>query len=226
MLGHAAKTLFQSLPADLLERLSHTGNCQNYSDKQLISSRGDCDRELNIVESGCVRVSNVDLDGRRIETAVLQAGDSFGEFTLLAGTPRFFDFHAHGDTRIRSISKAQFDELMQSSTAFRDGILAMLTQRLLTAVGIIEDMRRLPLPAQLGKFVLQCAEKQSDGSWQFLGTQTDIADALGVSRVALGHALNVLKQDNLVTTGYRCIRVTNKQALQVWVLQHSSLPSA
>lgn len=223
MRGQAAFTLFQSLPAEVMESLAKAGTVRRYADRQLISNRGACDRELNIVELGEVRVSNVDLDGRRTESAVLEPGDSFGEFTLLAGTPRFFDFHALGDTHIRTINKAQFDALMQSNAAFRDGILTMLTHRLLTAVGIIEDMRRLPLTTQLAKFLLHCCEKQADNAWQYRGTQSDLAEAIGVSRVSVGHALKALKQEGLITTGYGCIHIRNKAALQAWVLTRSPL---
>lgn len=223
MRGQDAFTLFQSLPADVMEKLATAGSVRRYADKQLISSRGQCDRELNIVECGVVRVSNVDIEGHRTETAQLEPGDSFGEFTLFAGTPRFFDFHAHGDTHIRSINKQQFDALMQSNAAFRDGILTMLTHRLLSAVSIIEDMRRLPLPTQLAKFLLHCCEKQADNGWEYHGTQSDIADALGVSRVSVGHALKPLLQAELLTTGYGCIRIKNKAALQAWVLKRSPL---
>ena len=221
MRGQAAVTLFQSLPADVLAALGRAGSVQRYADQQLISSRGDTDRELNIVEEGAVRVSNVDLEGRRTETAVLEAGDSFGEFTLLAGTPRFFDFHAQGHTRIRTINKAQFDALMQGDAAFRDGIVRMLTHRLLSAVSIIEDMRRLPLPAQLAKYVLHCAEKVGHDQWQYRGTQSDLADALGVSRVSVGQALKRLQQSGLLARGYGCVNITNKSSLQAWVHQHS-----
>ncbi|MGJ8686470.1 MAG: Crp/Fnr family transcriptional regulator [Spongiibacteraceae bacterium] len=223
MQGLAQSPLFQSLPAELLEQLSLIGETRQFGNKQLIASRGDVDRELNIIESGAVRASNVDLDGRRVETAVLEAGDSFGEFTLLAGSPRFFDFHAHGDTCVRSISKAQFDKLMQNSTAFRDGILLMLTQRLLTAVEIIEDIRRLPLPAQLAKFLLYRCSPQVNDESHYQGTQTELADALGVSRVALGQALNVLKKQELLTTGYGYIEIPSHQKLQAWVGQHAPL---
>lgn len=223
MLGQAAFTLFRSLPAEVMESLARAGSIRRYADKQLIYSRGDCDRELNIVDQGRVRVSNVDMDGRRTETAVLEAGDSFGEFTLFAGTPRFFDFHAHGETRIRTINKSQFDELMQGSAAFREGVLTMLTHRLLFAVGIIEDMRRLPLPAQLAKFLLQCCELDEGQQWQFRGTQNDLADALGVSRVSIGHALKKLQGEKLISRGYGCVRIPNKAALQLWVLRRSSL---
>ena len=223
MRGQAAFTLFQSLPANVMENLATAGTVKRYTDKQLISSRGACDRELNIIDQGMVRVSNIDIEGRRTETALLEPGDSFGEFTLMAGTPRFFDFHADGETHIRTISKPQFDALMESDADFRDAILAMLTHRLLTAVGIIEDMRRLPLPTQLAKFLLYTCEKQADNRWQYQGTQTDIADALGVTRVSVGHALKPLQQANLVSTGYRCIHIKNKAALQAWVFKRSPL---
>lgn len=223
MLGQTTLTLFRSLPADVMAKLAMAGKLHLYADAQLISSRGDCDRELNIVESGAVRVSNVDLDGRRTETATLEIGDSYGEFTLLAGTPRFFDFHAKGETCIRTITKAQFDKLMQDNAAFRDGVLTMLTHRLLTAVGIIEDMRRLPLAAQLAKFLYHCCEKQADGAWQYSGTQSELADAFGVSRVSIGHALKTLQQDDLLSTGYRCVNIKNKTALQLWLIKRSSL---
>ncbi|MGJ8670103.1 MAG: Crp/Fnr family transcriptional regulator [Oceanococcus sp.] len=223
MQGQDFATLFQSLPQDLLQRLACLGTRQHFGDKQLIASRGDCDRELNIVESGAVKVSNVDVGGRKVETAVLEAGDSFGEFTLLAGSPRFYDFHAQGETIIRSISKAQFDDLMQSSTEFRDGIVAMLTQRLLNAVEIIEDMRRLPLPAQLAKFLLLRCTPQHDSEWRYTGTQTDLADALGVSRVALGHALKTLSNAGLLKTAYGYIEINQRDKLAQWVRQRSPL---
>ncbi len=223
MRGQTAFTLFQSLPAEVMADLARVGSVQRYADKQLIAQRGECERQLNVVDQGRVRVSNVDVEGRRTETAVLEAGDSFGEFTLLAGMPRFFDFHALGDTQIRTISKAQFDTLMQGSGVFRDGILTMLTHRLLTAVGIIEDIRRLPLSAQLAKFLLHCCEQQTDGRWLYRGTQTDLADALGVSRVSIGQALKTLGQAELITTGYGYVHIINKPALHRWVMRRSTL---
>lgn len=223
MRGQTAFTLFQSLPAEVMADLARVGSVQRYADKQLIAQRGECERQLNVVDQGRVRVSNVDVEGRRTETAVLEAGDSFGEFTLLAGMPRFFDFHALGDTQIRTISKAQFDTLMQGSGVFRDGILTMLTHRLLTAVGIIEDIRRLPLSAQLAKFLLHCCEQQADGRWLYRGTQTDLADALGVSRVSIGQALKTLGQAELITTGYGYVHIINKPELHRWVMRRSTL---
>lgn len=216
-------TLFRSLPLEVLDGLRKVGRCHRYVDKQLIAQRGDRVRELNVVEVGAVRVSNLNLDGRRTETAVLEPGDSFGEFTLLAGTPRFFDFHAHGVTDIRTINKPQFDDLMQASAAFRDGILSILTHRLLMAVSTIEDMRSLPLPTQLAKFLLHRCEEQSDSRLQFHGTQSELADALGVSRVSLGQALATLKHAGLATTGYRCVHIPSKSLLHAWVLERASL---
>lgn len=226
MRGQAAVTLFQSLPPEVLAKLAVVGTLKTFADRQLICSRGALDRELNILEQGAVRVSNVDLEGKRTETAILEPGDSFGEFTLLAGTPRFFDFYAHGQTHIRCINKRQFDALMQEDGAFRDGVLSMLTHRLLSAVSIIEDMRRLPLPAQLAKFLVHCAERQDDQHWQYRGTQADLADALGVSRVAIGQALKVLQKQSLVRTGYGCVHLVNKARLQSWLTKQSSWASA
>lgn len=225
MRGQAAITLFQSLAPDVLDTLQEVGVVNHYADKQLICSRGDLERELNIVEQGVVRASNVDINGRRTETAILEPGDSFGEFTLFAGTPRFFDFHAQGETQIRSINKPQFDHLMQRDTAFRDGILRMLTHRLLSAVSIIEDIRRLPLSAQVAKFLLHCAEHQEDQGWLYRGTQNDMADAMGVSRVAIGQALKSLRSQTLVETGYGCVHILSRPKLQAWVLKHSTWQS-
>lgn len=226
MRGQAAVTLFQTLAPEVLAALQQVGVVKRYADKQLICSRGATDRELNIVEQGAVRVSNVDVEGRRTESAILESGDSFGEFTLFAGMPRFFDFHAQGATHIRCISKVQFDALLQGDSAFRDGVLRMLTHRLLSAVSIIEDMRRLPLPAQLAKFLLRCAEQQADQRWEYHGTQTDLADALGVSRVAIGQALKLLQQASLVQTGYGRVRLANKARLHAWVDKHSRWDAA
>ncbi len=223
MRGQPRSSLFQTLPAPLWQRLSEFGSCQQYASRQLISSRGDRTQALCIVEQGAVRVSNMGLDGRRVETATLEPGDCFGEFTLFLGSPRFFDFHAEGDTRVRSIAKAQFDLLMADSAPLRNGVLEMLSRRLLTAVEIIEDMRRLPLPTQAAKLIHLQSETDASGQLHFPGSQTDMADLLGVSRVAVGKALAKLQDKGLIRTAYRRIDITDSQKLRQWLQKRTQL---
>jgi CRP-like cAMP-binding protein len=66
---------------------------------------------LYIVIAGSVRV----LDASGSELNVLEAGDFFGELSLLAGSPHGNDVEAVEDTELLVVTKERFDDLLSSS---------------------------------------------------------------------------------------------------------------
>lgn len=223
MRGQAAETFIHLLPAGPRQLLQRCGQVRRHRDGALIYARGNRERSLCVVEAGQVSLSNCGPDGRRAVTAILEPGDSFGEFTLLADAPRFYDFHAIGDTRIRVINEALFTRLMGESAPLREGLMRMLAQRLLMAVEMLDDIRTLPLPARLAKWLLRhhaAAAARSSGATDIDITQEALAEQLGVSRVALGFALKSFKRSGWVTTGYGRVCVTDVPAMQRWLAQH------
>jgi CRP/FNR family transcriptional regulator, cyclic AMP receptor protein len=93
---------------------------------------------------------------------------------------------------------------------------------LLRCAGLIaqlDDMRRLPLNVRTGKFLLSAAHSSRVHN-VLSNTQSDIAYALGASRVSIGKILKKFEQANYIELGYGKIHISDKKGLRRWVTAH------
>jgi len=217
-------SFFGSLPLDLRNLLISFAKQSRHEDGEQIHQRGDRGQSLSIIQSGAVRFSNVGLDGRRVSTTTLGPGESFGEFTLFTDMPRLFDMHARGPTVLRIIKRDQFEKLLETESRLSGCVIGLLAQRLLLALEVLDDERRLPLAARLAKAILRRPRVNAD-DLVIAVTQKDLADELAVSRVALGSALKNLRGLNLLDTSYGHGRIVDMQKLEQWVADQSQLVS-
>lgn len=72
---------------------------------------GDC---FYIIREGQVRVLVTGADGQKRETAVLGPGDTFGEDSLIIGTPRGATVEMHTDGSLARLNKADFEALIKA----------------------------------------------------------------------------------------------------------------
>lgn len=215
-LDPARLSFFRMLSGALQQQLQRAASVQRYPDGAVLHASGDTSQSLGVVQSGEVVLSNVTADGRRIITTHLQPGDSFGEFTLFAGAPRYHDAVARGSTTVLYLGPAQFRQCMDASPALRDAVLEMLAQRLMWALDRIHDDFRLPLGKRLVKQLLS-RNRQDEKGLRFVGSQTELAEALGVSRVAVGQALRPLIERGWLRTEYRAIVLLQPERMQHWL---------
>lgn len=212
------RSFFQLLPEAQQQQLRGAGRVKHYPDGATLHACGDTSRSMGVVEAGEVVLSNVAADGRRIITSRLLPGDSFGEFTLFAGAARYHDAQARGATTVLYVEPGPFRRCMDASSALRDAVLEMLAQRLMWALDRIHDGFELPLGKRLVKQLLSDARPGPTGL-RFSGSQTELADTLGVSRVAVGQALRPLQQRGWLRTEYRGIVLLEREALQHWLAE-------
>jgi CRP-like cAMP-binding protein len=216
-------TPYRRLPEAVHARLMRRGRKAAYSDGELIHERGDTEIVLSLVCNGAVRLSNVGLSGKRIAAALLTRGEVYGVFQLFSGEPYSHDAHAVGETQIIMFSDAAFRAALDAEPDLRDFMIAFLSHRLVRAMELLEDERRLTLPVRLAKRLL--AKGGKDGTTIAI-TQADLAQELGVSRYALGTALADLSRSGLLLTSYGRIVVPKRSRLSAWVRQRSDIAYA
>lgn len=209
-------TLMDRLPAALRRRLWDAGVPVRYRDGGLIHRRGDAKPGLSIVREEAVRMDNVGRDGSILATVVLGPGECFGEFTLFAGLPRTHDATAMGDTLVVQIDRARFDRLADDAPALLRHLLEATALRLHRALEQLDDLQRLSLPARAAKLLLQAAGGSGAGLTVAV-RQSDVAETLGVSRVAAGQALATLAGKDLISRGYGRITIPDPARLRQWL---------
>lgn len=96
----------------------------------VIFAEGDAGREMYIVESGQVEIVRR-VHGRRSERlALLEAGDFFGEMSLLEDLPRTASARALVDCKVIRINGATFDQMLRTKPEIAVRIMRKLSRRL------------------------------------------------------------------------------------------------
>jgi len=219
---YPSKSFLKVLPENLRDALLAKAKLHRYADGEQIHRRGDTGQALSVIASGRVRFSNIGKDGKRVSLITLGIGESFGEFTLFADSPRMFDMHARGETTVQVIERKPFENLLKAKPELASFIISMLARRLLTALEVLDDERRLPLITRLAKALLRRPRAEAE-EVEITVTQKDLADELTVSRVALGTALGKLRKLGLLETSYGRIAITDLDAMKQWVDDQSHL---
>lgn len=97
--------------------------------------RGEETDSLYVVVSGCVRV--LGENGR--ELVRLGAGTSFGEFSLLLGTPHQHDVLTVEDCELMVVPKARFDALLDANREVGDRLRAEAEERMRSNLSAVAE---------------------------------------------------------------------------------------
>ena len=216
ILGDNSPVLMNVISSDLQRKLIESAVTQRFADGQLVHSRGQDKSGLSIVKSGQVRLGTYGISGDFIPTAVMNAGVSLGEHTVLLGLPRILDCIAHGPTEIYHISRDKFELLYKNEPDIGKALLEITLVRLHGTLEFVDDLRRLSLPVRTAKLLLSFVNA-SKNDFVVNGLQSELAATLGVTRVTFGKALAQLVALGFVELGYRQITITNIKALTAWL---------
>ena len=211
-----ATAFLDRLPKPLATKLIEAATLIRYDDGQMIHSRGDTKLGISIVKSGLAYVGAYGQNGSFVLTSILGPGQIFGEFTLFADLPRTHDVTAAGKTEIHQISAARFSKLYNSEPDISRALLSSSLIRTHFLLEMMDAMRRLPLNERTAKIILIMMQAAGDEKI-YECRQSDIAFALGISRMSISKALQYLSGLGLLELGYRQIRVPNPERLANWI---------
>jgi CRP-like cAMP-binding protein len=103
--------VFGGLAPPLLRRIAEVGTVESYS-SGVVFVEGDRGDTFYLILEGAVRISR-NVPGMGEEAlAVLRAGDSFGEMSLIDDAPRSADARVHEPCRLFCIRKEDLEDLM------------------------------------------------------------------------------------------------------------------
>jgi CRP-like cAMP-binding protein len=163
-----------------------------------------------LVESGEVEIYRGSESGRRVVSRS-SAGALLGDVAMLRDRPH--------------LASAQAVSRVRAFALERDLVLPMLAGHpelglrwMMGALGRMEETQRRVLDLIHKTVLSQVADlllEESRGTGEVYLSQTTIATLLGVSRQSVNEALGRLKEQQIVETGYRHIRVIDGAKLAV-----------
>jgi CRP/FNR family cyclic AMP-dependent transcriptional regulator len=104
--------IFSGLSNDELERVSELCEEKTYVSGEQIFHEGEPGNRLFIVIEGEVRISRQIPGAGEEALAVLKAGSMFGEMAVFDRSERSTDAISHGGTKVITVSRAEFEMLL------------------------------------------------------------------------------------------------------------------
>ncbi len=117
--------IFVGIPADILNEFATHLEVTLFSTGTSIIKKGEEGNAMFVIAGGKVKIH----DGEHV-VATMEAGNFFGELSLLDTAPRSMSVTAIDDIKILSISRELFYNLLQSRPEVTKKIISTLTSRL------------------------------------------------------------------------------------------------
>src|SRR5437773_4413220 len=134
---------------------------------------GDAGEAMYIIESGRVRITVTDADGREVILASLGHGDFFGEMAMLDGHGRSADATVTEDSRLAVLTRENFLTFVSSDSRIVLEMLSAVTRRLRRTDDLLrhrvsrnaneEDAKQLTLADRAADKIAEFG-----GSWKFI----------------------------------------------------------
>lgn len=167
--------------------------------------------------SGAIKASSLRADGKEAILVVLEAGNWFGEISLIDGSPRTHDATAVADTELLALPAVAFDRMMHRP-AFAAAVCRMLARRVRSLYGMVEDATLRSTRARVARRLLLLARGDATQAREprpvVPVSQEALAMMLGVSRQTLSKELQGMAKAGAVVLGYARIEIASVGKLE------------
>ena len=161
---------------------------------------------------GRFKISTLREDGKEAILVVLEAGNWFGEISLIDQQPRTHDATALGDAEVLALPRHAFDTLMKRPV-FSQAVCRMLAARTRSLYGMVEDATLRSMRARVARRLLLLARGDAtharDARASVPVSQESLAMMLGVTRQTLSKELKALVGAGAVRLGYGRIEIAS-----------------
>ncbi|MCK8061109.1 MULTISPECIES: Crp/Fnr family transcriptional regulator [unclassified Fusibacter] len=192
-------SLFENLTHEQLGKVINLIDRKFYKKGSVIFSEGQPLSELYIVNSGSIKISVINQEGKEQILYILHDGQFIGDLTLLKSIDAAFTATALADTHVCTITNVSFWELLSSSKDILISTLAYAHDRINSLEKLVQAVSTNEADQRLLYLLDQLAESSGvqtkDGVVINLNIgREDMANFVGVSRETISRKLSQLSK--------------------------------
>ena len=155
------------------------------------------------VAKGSVKVTRLSKDGREVILTMLNAGDFFGEMSLLDGESRSANVIALEETEVLTLIREDFLVVLHDYPTIAIQLVKEMAGRLRKSDRQIASLSLSDAEKRITMCIIRFADDQGvikNGKVSIPKTpiQQDIANMAGTSRETVSRALSILEKENLI----------------------------
>ena len=209
--------LFSTLSDEEFNQLSHIFIVRVYRKNQVIFLEEETGNYMYLVLSGKVKVAKSSASGKETLLAIHRPGDFFGEMSLLDGKTSPATVSAIEDSKIISVSAADFHKYLLHNEKVLLQIINVLCARL-RQVWQTQSMSSSAADARIRMGIHQLAQKHGirDAHGTIIDlkiTHQELAEMVGTSRETVTRVLAHLKEKGIIEINQRRITLLDDDAL-------------
>ncbi|MGB9757071.1 MAG: Crp/Fnr family transcriptional regulator [Candidatus Bipolaricaulaceae bacterium] len=186
-----------------IEPLLELGERFRVSPRDTIYRQGDQSTSIFFIETGTVKLSFVDLTGKRVSLPPRGPGEMFGELSLIGERYRHHHAEALDEGVIIQVHRDHFLGFVRHQPELLLQLLEVLGQRIRELEGLVQDLAFRDIESRLSRQLLLLSSeygvKTKNGILiGFRLTHRDLAEMIGSARENTTMALNRLARQGLL----------------------------
>jgi len=213
---------FSSLSPSVRHDLLRHARLRRYAPGELISARGSISSEWFACASGAVRVGSSGITGKQIALTYIQPGVWFGDPGLFDGGCCAHDVHAHEQSTLLVVTRAELETLLVRHTELCAAVMRLQARHIRELYEAIEEANTLPLGARLAKQLVSLTRRHGvpvghKGGAIRIGLnlcQKDLAELIGASRQRVNSVLKEMERSGIIQLERLSVVVYNTDALK------------
>lgn len=176
-------SIFAGMTPAELELIEQRMVRRSYPKNTIILSEGDCSDSLYMILSGKVKVFLNDESGKEAIINYQEAGEYFGELSLIDESKRSASIMTVEKTNLAVITKQAFYQIMNDNPGIAIHLLKDLVQRIRDLTDEVKSLALSDVYGRLSK-TLQAMAIEREGQLVIEGpyTQQELANRIGASR--------------------------------------------
>jgi CRP/FNR family transcriptional regulator len=210
-------SVFCKLSDDQISELSISKQCGYYSKGQIIFTEGNHSNNLFCVNNGKVKLSKFGGDGKEQIIRLAKDGDILGYRSVISGELYSVTATAIEDSKICSLPKSTFFELLEENTDLTSRIMKLLTDDLKSAQTKITTLAQKPVLERLAETLLmldEFYEHESSSDVLYISiTREEIANIVGTSTENAIRILADLRKEKIIDLDGKKITILKKDSL-------------
>ncbi|MFL2988958.1 MAG: Crp/Fnr family transcriptional regulator [Candidatus Neomarinimicrobiota bacterium] len=177
---------------------------RNYLKNSMIILEEEYGDLVFVVQSGTIKITRVNDEGKEVILALLGPGEIFGELAILDGEARSANALAQENCKLLAINKEDFLEILKNNFSVSFNLMCELAKRLRKSDQQIEALSLSDAEHRIGVSLLNLAEdmgviRKGKVTIQNLPFQQDIANMAGTSRETVSRVLKILENKSMIS---------------------------
>ena len=195
--------IFSEMDQDSLIEVSKITTERSYPKGSMIILEEEYGDKLFIVQSGTVKITRVNDEGKEVILALLGSSEIFGEMAILDGESRSANVLAQEACSLLVISSEDFINILKKNFKVSFALMSELAKKLRKSDLQIEALSLSDAEHRIGVSILNLAEdmgviRNGKVTIQNLPFQQDIANMAGTSRETVSRVMKSFEDRNLI----------------------------